>query len=184
MRQQKRSTACDRGKQICWVARRCRGLTEFAEEYTWRRGSEAMHVGHRARMLVLPLICDCLVVVRYCHRLPEVPLLQAVAVQCILALTTNITWRAITEMSDSSGVIEALVLVLRTDNQEAAASAATALASLCVDNAINKQHVADAGAIPLLVVLLHTPDTNAQLQACLSLGACLIRHPYDGSCGF
>jgi hypothetical protein len=50
-----------------------------------------------------------------------------------------------------TGALEVLVQVLRSDNQAAAAQAAGALWSLCVDNDMNKQRVADAGAIPHLI---------------------------------
>jgi len=50
-----------------------------------------------------------------------------------------------------TGALEVLVQVLRSENQAAAAQAAGALWSLCVDNDMNKQRVADAGAIPHLI---------------------------------
>lgn len=70
-----------------------------------------------------------------------------------------------------------LVDVLKSDNQAAAAQAAGALWSLCVDNDMNKQRVADAGAIPHLITLLYAPDTFAQSQVQIPslLSCCLTR---------
>lgn len=47
--------------------------------------------------------------------------------------------------------------------------AAGALWSLCVDNDGNKQRVADVGAIPHLIGLLHASDTFAQSQVCSAI---------------
>jgi vacuolar protein 8 len=54
--------------------------------------------------------------------------------------------------------------------------AAGALWSLCVDNDKNKQRVADVGAIPHLISLLHAQDTFAQSQSAGALSECSIRN--------
>lgn len=54
--------------------------------------------------------------------------------------------------------------------------AAGALWSLCVDNDQNKQRVADVGAIPHLIGLLHAHDTFAQSQSAGALSECSIRN--------
>ena len=87
--------------------------------------------------------------------------MQSAAAACICNLAANINSK---EIIATSGALEVLVQVLRSDNQAAAAQAAGALWSLCVDNDMNKQRVADAGAIPHLIALLHAPDTFAQSQ--------------------
>jgi vacuolar protein 8 len=89
--------------------------------------------------------------------------MQSAAAACICNLAANINSK---EIIATSGALEVLVQVLRSDNQAAAAQAAGALWSLCVDNDMNKQRVADAGAIPHLIALLHAPDTFAQSQVC------------------
>lgn len=63
-----------------------------------------------------------------------------------------------------SGAIETLVKVLLGSNLSAAAQAAGALWSLCVDNDHNKKLVANAGAVPFLV---QVPTCDLM---CLSLG--------------
>ena len=107
------------------------------------------------------------------HPSPEVPFMQSAAAACICNLAANINSK---EIIATSGALEVLVQVLRSDNQAAAAQAAGALWSLCVDNDQNKQRVADAGAIPHLIALLHAPDTFAQSQSAGALSECSIRN--------
>jgi hypothetical protein len=107
------------------------------------------------------------------HPSPEVPFMQSAAAACICNLAANINSK---EIIATSGALEVLVQVLRSDNQAAAAQAAGALWSLCVDNDQNKQRVADAGAIPHLISLLHAPDTFAQSQSAGALSECSIRN--------
>ena len=58
---------------------------------------------------------------------PEVPFMQSAAAACICNLAANINSK---EVIATSGALEVLVLVLRSDNQAAAAQAAGALWSL------------------------------------------------------
>eukprot|EP00960_Hanusia_phi_P073937 768120-Hanusia_phi.AAC.2 len=95
---------------------------------------------------------------------PEVPFMQSAAAACLCNLAANMNSK---EIIATSGALEVLVDVLKSDNQAAAAQAAGALWSLCVDNDMNKQRVADAGAIPHLITLLYAPDTFAQSQVFL-----------------
>jgi hypothetical protein len=104
---------------------------------------------------------------------PEVPFMQSAAAACICNLAANINSK---EVIATSGALEVLVVVLRSDNQAAAAQAAGALWSLCVDNDQNKQRVTDAGAIPHLIALLYAVDTFAQSQSAGALSECSIRN--------
>jgi len=116
----------------------------------------------------LPSLIDMLV-----HPSPEVPFMQSAAAACICNLAANLNSK---EIIATSGALEVLVDVLQSDNQAAAAQAAGALWSLCVDNDGNKQRVADVGAIPHLISLLNATDTFAQSQSAGALSECSIRN--------
>eukprot|EP00292_Cryptomonas_paramecium_P033445 CAMPEP_0113683348 /NCGR_PEP_ID=MMETSP0038_2-20120614/13244_1 /TAXON_ID=2898 /ORGANISM="Cryptomonas paramecium" /LENGTH=637 /DNA_ID=CAMNT_0000602669 /DNA_START=144 /DNA_END=2053 /DNA_ORIENTATION=+ /assembly_acc=CAM_ASM_000170 len=104
---------------------------------------------------------------------PEVPFMQSAAAACICNLAANLNSK---EIIATSGALQVLVDVLQSDNQAAAAQAAGALWSLCVDNDANKQRVAEAGAIPHLVALLKVNDSFAQSQSAGALSECSIRN--------
>jgi len=116
----------------------------------------------------LPSLIDMLL-----HPSPEVPFMQSAAAACICNLAANLNSK---EIIATSGALQVLVEVLQSENQAAAAQAAGALWSLCVDNDANKQRVAEAGAIPHLVALLKVNDSFAQSQSAGALSECSIRN--------
>ena len=78
---------------------------------------------------------------------------------CLLVIGGFNRWRLLGISGAQSGAMDVLVAVLRGSNLSAAAQAAGALWSLCVDNDHNKRLVADAGAVPHLVqVVSPTPS--------------------------
>mmetsp|Transcript_10192 Transcript_10192/g.25199 ORF Transcript_10192/g.25199 Transcript_10192/m.25199 type:complete len:645 (-) Transcript_10192:80-2014(-) len=116
----------------------------------------------------LPSLIDMLV-----NPSPDVPFMQSAAAACICNLAANLNSK---ETIATSGALEVLVNVLQSENQAAAAQAAGALWSLCVDNDGNKQRVADVGAIPHLIGLLLAQDSFAQSQSAGALSECSIRN--------
>jgi hypothetical protein len=97
-------------------------------------------------------VCVC-VCVSYCivHVLLSLSLTFSLSRSLSLAVCVCVHTHIHMHIHTRTGALEVLVQVLRSENQAAAAQAAGALWSLCVDNDMNKQRVADAGAIPHLI---------------------------------